>query len=418
MLIDGLLLLGVCIGIMFEAFFAVAEISLVVSDKLMFLDREEKQKQEIMPLLKILSDPQRITHTLFVGWILAGGMSVLFFTLLILRLPQGLSVTESTFMVLGILFPLTILLGEFIPRTFFNQQAEETAIWIAKPLLSCMVVLRPFINLSLRFYQTVQSLTGRSKEENPFVEDEELEWIRRFAQESETFPKEEMRIIRKIFDFSEIRVRDIFVPIDRVVSVSEETIASQAVEQILESGFTRLPVYRGETKKIVGLLHAHDFLRVESLDREVAGYCRKPFFVSADTLVRDLFRSMQKRGIMMAVVIDCEGEAQGIVTMEDILEEIFGEIEDEYDLKDHLYRKVGESEYLVDAGIGVQVLNEQLYLDIPDNGYRTLSGYILSHLRRIPQEGERFTIGNLMFKIELADEKKIYKLFLRQLRSH
>ena len=118
---------------------------------------------------------------------------------------------------------------------------------------------------------------------------------------------------------------------------------------------------------------------------------------------------------MMAVVLDTEGNAQGIVTMEDILEEIFGEIEDEFDLKDQLFREIGEKEYLVNARIDVDELNDQLHLNIPSDGYRTLSGYILHHLNRIPQEGERFTIGSLMFKIELADERQIYKLFIRRL---
>jgi CBS domain containing-hemolysin-like protein len=124
---------------------------------------------------------------------------------------------------------------------------------------------------------------------------------------------------------------------------------------------------------------------------------------------------MQKRKIMMAVVLDDEENAVGIVSMEDVLEEIFGEIEDEFDLKDQLFREIGSNEYLVDARVDVQQLNKQLRLRIPGNGYRTLNGYILHHLRRIPEEGERFTIQDLMFKIELADDRQIYKLFMKQL---
>lgn len=416
-MINAILLLGICVGILGEAFFAVSEISLVVSDKLAFLDRKEEQEPDITHLLRILSEPQKITHALLIGAVLSMGVSALFCTLLVLRLFPQLSGIGSLLVVLSVLLPLMTLLGEMIPRVLFYHRAEQTAIRVAKPLAKCMTVLGPMTDFSIRFYGTIQSLAGRKEtEENPFVGEEDLEWIRCFAEESEMLRKEEVKIIRKIFDFSDIRVRDILVPMDHVVTVSEESLVARAMEQVLESGFTRLPVHRGVPERIVGLLHALDLLRVQTLDRKIMDYYRKPFFVNLDTLIRDLFRSMQKRGIMMAVVLDDKKAARGIVTMEDILEEIFGEIEDEYDLKDQLYRAIGEKEYLVDARIGVAKLNEQLQLSIPSNGYQTLSGYILHYLGRIPQEGERFTIGNLMFKIELADEKKIYKLFLKKLR--
>jgi len=263
--------------------------------------------------------------------------------------------------------------------------------------------------------RTVSGLKG--KEETPFVEDEDLEWIRRFVQGSETLRREEVRIIRKIIDFSEIRVRDVYVPLDPVVAVEETEKISRAIEKIRKSGFTRLPVYRKEKREIVGVLHALDLFSQRGLDAPVEESCRQPFFVSEETLIRDLFRDLQRLGIVMAIVRDPAGRALGIVTMEDLLEEIFGEIEDEFDLKDQLFREIGHKEYLVDTRVDLDVLQEALHLSFPRNGYRTLSGYILHYLRRVPQEGERFTIGDLMFKVELAAERGIYKLFLRKLES-
>jgi len=416
MLINILLLLGFGVGILGEAFFSVSEISLVVSDKLSFLDRKEKEEPEVMPLLRILTDPQKIFHTLLIGTLLSAGISTLFFVFLILRLFPEISLGTSIILLLSIQLPLIMIFGEVIPRVYYFNRAEEVAIKISKPLDSFMSLFKSLIDFSMRLHNAVQNLAGRSKtESNPFVDNEDLELIRRFTEGSETLRMEEIKIVRKILDFSDIRVGEILVPIDHVVSVSEEAAISEGMEQVLKSGFTRLPVYRGETRSIVGLLHTLDLLRIQSLGRQIVDCYRKPFFVHPDTLIRDLFRSMQERGIMMAVVLDTEGNAQGIVTMEDILEEIFGEIEDEFDLKDQLFREIGEKEYLVNARIDVDELNDQLHLNIPSDGYRTLSGYILHHLNRIPQEGERFTIGSLMFKIELADERQIYKLFIRRL---
>lgn len=417
MLMSVWLIIGVFAGILGEAFFAVSEISLMVSDKLTLLDLKDKQKPGAMPLLRILSDPRKISYALMIGTVFSAGISTLFLSVFVFRMFPGISLAASIIMIFCVQLPLLIIFGEIIPRVFFYHRAEDAALLIARPLSYSMDLFKPLIELSVRFHSLVRKFTGvKEPSENPFVEDEDLEWIRRFAQGSEKLKLEDVRIIRKIFDFSDIRVRHILVPMDQVISVSEQASVTQAMDEVVRNGYTRLPVYRGDRTRIVGLLHALDLLRIQPLDREIADYCAKPFFVKPDTLIRDLFKSMQKRGIMMSVVLGDDGTAQGIITMEDILEEIFGEIEDEYDLKDQLCREVSENEYLADARIGIQELNEQLHLDIPGNGYRTLNGYILHYLRRVPQEGERFTIVNLMFKIELADERQIYKLFLRKLQ--
>lgn len=417
MLISGLLVLGVCLGALGVAFLAASEISLAVSDKLVFLDREEKQEPGILTLLQILSHPERISHSLLAGTVLSAGMSAVFLAFLMRRLLPDGPLVGAILVLLCLFLPLLVLFGEVLPRVYFFQRAEETAIRIARPLSFTIALLKPLVDVSLGIHRMVQGLAGRrGKERSPFVEEEDLEWIRCFAEGTETLRKEEIRIIRKIVDFNEIRVQDILVPMGHVISLNAEAKVSQAMELIVQSGYSRLPVYKGDPSRIVGVLHALDLFRVSSLTSKVAECDRKPLFVQSSELIRDLFKAMQKRGVMMAVVTDAQGAGQGIVTMEDMLEEIFGEIEDEYDLKDQRFREIGEREYLVDAGIDVQELNQQLHLGIPTDGYKTLSGYIQRHLRRIPQEGERFTIGNLLFKIELADEKRIYKLFLRQMQ--
>jgi len=416
MLLNLLYLIGGLAGLAGEAFFSVAESALVVSDKLLLLDQKEKGPR-ILPLLKMLSDPQRISQTLLVGSVLSVGVSTTFFFLLFFRLGGGAS--GPLFLpVLFLILTLLIVFAEILPRALFSDRPEETALRVARPLAACMSSLRFVINLTLRFFEAVRTVSGlKGKEETPFVEDEDLEWIRRFVQGSETLRREEVRIIRKIIDFSEIRVRDVYVPLDPVVAVEETEKISRAIEKIRKSGFTRLPVYRKEKREIVGVLHALDLFSQRGLDAPVEESCRQPFFVSEETLIRDLFRDLQRLGIVMAIVRDPAGRALGIVTMEDLLEEIFGEIEDEFDLKDQLFREIGHKEYLVDTRVDLDVLQEALHLSFPRNGYRTLSGYILHYLRRVPQEGERFTIGDLMFKVELADERGIYKLFLRKLES-
>ena len=414
MLLSFLYILGILIGLLGEAFFALSEIALVSSDKLMLFEHKEKDEPALMPLLQILSEPHLISQTLIVGPVLSVVMSTLFFGLLIFRLGVG---TSPVSIILAGCFHLALVsvFGEIIPRVIYHKKPEKTAIGVAIPFYRLMRFLRPAIVVGHRLVDMVRSRRGMGEARvNPFVADEELELIRSFAQGSETRQVEEARIIGKILDFSEIRVREICTPMEQVVSLNEKATLAEAMAVVTQSGFTRLPVHRGNPRRIVGVLHAMDLLRVVDRSRKIEDYCRRSYFVPEDTLVRELFRATQKRKIMMAVVVDADENATGIVTMEDILEEIFGEIEDEFDLKDQLFREIGPQEYLVDARIDVAELNAQLHLGIPSNGYRTLNGYILRHLRRIPEEGERFTIGDVMFKIELADERKIYKLFLKK----
>jgi len=414
MLLDLFYLIGGLAGFAGEAFFAVAENALVTSDKLLLLDRKE-QGPGALPLLQMLSHPQRISQTLLVGSVFSVGLATTCFFLLLFRLSGGASglLVLPAFFLLLILF---IAFAEVFPRAFFSDRPEETALRLARPLAFCISALRFVSDPALRFFEAVRRLSGlKGKEETPFVEDEDLEWIRRFVRESETLRREEVRIIRKIIDFSEIRVREVLVPLEQVAAVEAGEKISRAIEKIRETGFTRLPVYRKEKGEIVGLLHALDLFGPGGLDRPVEACCRQPFFVSEEILIRDLFRELQRLGIVMAVVRDGDGRVSGIVTMEDLLEEIFGEIEDEFDLQDQLFREIGREEYLVDPRIGLDVLDETLHLSIPRNGYCTLNGYILHCLRRVPQEGERFTIGDLMCKVELADQRRIYKLFVRKL---
>jgi putative hemolysin len=416
MIVNILYLLGLSAGVLGEAFFAVSESVLVVSDKMLLFDQKEEEPG-ILPLLKMLSDPQRLSQALLVGSVLSVTLSTLFFFLLLFRL-SGETSSLLLFPFFFLFVSLLVVSGEVLPRVLFADRPEETAVRVAKPLSLWMFLLGPVIGLTVRFFDIVRNLTGmKGVEETPFVEDDDLEWIRRFVQGSETLRMEEVRIIRKIIDFSEIRVREILVPLEKVVAVEEGVVLSSAVAEISKSGFTRLPVYREEKHTIVGILNALDLFTLKSPDQNITDCYREPFFVSEETMIRDLFQDLQKQRIVMAVVTDTEGKACGIVTVEDILEEIFGEIEDEFDLKDQLFREIGNNEYLVDTRIDPEILNRELHFMIPPGRYRTLSGFILYYLRRVPQEGERFTIGDLMFKVELADERGVYKLFVRKLES-
>ena len=393
-------------------FFSLAEAVLLASDKLALLEGDGARRGEARPLLGILARPERLPHALTAGMAAASGIS----TAALFALAQRLTSWPWPALlaaVTAVQLPVILLVAEVIPRRgSASASAGRTLLWIARPLRWWVAAAGPLVDPLLGLGKRLGRGSGAG---NPFVEEEELDWIRRVERGDRADLREERRIIRRILDFGDKGVDEILVPMEQVVAVEEQTLLGEAVRRVEESGFSRLPVFRRSPERVVGVVHVLDLMRGPWPRGRVGECCRRPFFAPLGTRVADLLRSLQDRGVMMAVVTDARGAARGIVTMEDLLEEIFGEIDDEFDLRNQPYRKIGRGEYLVDAGCELKDLPGELLPAIPADGYRTLGGYILHQLRRIPEEGERFILNDLLFKIELADQRRIYKVLLRRL---
>jgi len=216
-------------------------------------------------------------------------------------------------------------------------------------------------------------------------------------------------MVDRIFDFSETSVGRVMVPISNVAALEDEATFGDAARLINETGFSRLPVYGGDIINIVGVVNAFDILKQlpASAVQPVRSALRQLLYVPASKPADDLLLEMQRRGEPMAVVVDEYGGAVGIVTIEDILEEIVGDIRDEYDKRERAVRKLGPGQYLVSAHIGIVRLREIVPVSIPEGPYETLAGYLLHQMGRIPRRMEQFRAGNVKFVIEDADIKSI-----------
>jgi CBS domain containing-hemolysin-like protein len=207
-------------------------------------------------------------------------------------------------------------------------------------------------------------------------------------------------------------VEEVMVPLVNVAAVPETATREQAVRLLLERGYSRLPVFRERIVHIVGILHHFDLLLAPQETEGIAALVRPAFFVPETKPVYELFLFMKKSGNNMAIAVDEYGGATGCITLEDILEEIVGEIEDEYDSRKSLIRKIGPSSYLVEARSEIEHLNERLSLDLPPGDYETLGGFLMSKMGSIPKEGEILRLPHLVITVEKAGPRAVQTLRL------
>ena len=243
----------------------------------------------------------------------------------------------------------------------------------------------------------------------PYITKDGLKYLLLEEAADTDVKRSEKVMVERIFDFSEASAGRVMVPISNVAALEDEATFGDAARLINETGFSRLPVYGGDIINIVGVVNAFDILKQlpASAAQPVRSALRQLLYVPASKPADDLLLEMQKRGEPMAVVVDEYGGAVGIVTIEDILEEIVGDIRDEYDKRERAVRKLGPGQYLVSAHIGIVRLREIVPVSIPEGPYETLAGYLLHQMGRIPRRMEQFRAGNVKFVIEDADMKSI-----------
>lgn len=227
------------------------------------------------------------------------------------------------------------------------------------------------------------------------------------ADDEQPLAEQEKEMIQGIVDFRETQTREIMVPRIDLVAAEITDPMEKIKEIIIETGHSRIPIYQETIDNIIGIVHAKDLLRAEKEGGKVQDYLRQPSFVPETKKVNQLLNDFQKTKMHMAIVVDEYGGTAGIVTIEDIMEEIVGEIQDEYDFEEPLARRLPDGSYLVNAKIDIEELNEALGINLPSEDFESLGGYILEQLERVPRPGEVINEDDVSIKIKDSDERKV-----------
>lgn len=407
-------LLIILVLLCLEGLFAGSEIAFVASDINRIRQRALSGSRSGLIVLRLLRNPEWFLATTLTGTdICIISESVLAASIFI----DIFGPAEGQLYSVLITVPVILIFGEIIPKSIFQQNPEKMAmrfswfIWIASRILYPVVYLVSRIARLAIFFARG---TANGKTYSPYITKQGLKFLLREKTDQSDLRKSERDMVRRVIDFSEKSASNVLVPLSHVISLEENDTFKEAASRLKGKWFSRIPVYREEVYNIVGILHGFDLLRIlpDSQNEPVSKYMKEPFFVPETKKTNDLLLDMQKKGEQMAIVVDEYGGAVGILTVEDLLEEIVGEIQDEYDTGEITYRKISRGRFIFDAHMNIQQVGDTLKLEFPSGDYETLGGFILDKLGRIPRKGEGLKMGNVQFVIQETDPKTIKEVMI------
>ncbi|MDD5722165.1 MAG: hemolysin family protein [Syntrophales bacterium] len=418
---DLLLLLPIFVFLLLEGLFSGGEISLVACDINIMRRKAKKGSRSAAMALKLMETPEWFLATTLTGTNLCAVSNTALTTALFISMfgPE-----TGALLAVVVMVPLILIVGEVIPKSLFQQNADRMAPKISWFLWIASWILYPVVFMLSRISRRVLSAFSGNKDlaYASYITKHGLESLLRDGKSGDIM-KSEKEMIQRIFDFSDSTAGQIMVPLSNLTVVSAQMTINEATPIIIDKGYSQIPVYSDQTFNIIGILYSFDILEALSKKDQglfspeeihVENYTKKAVLYIPETkLAKDLFFELQDRGEHMAVIVDEYGGAVGIVTIEDILEEIVGEIEDEYHSDGTtLYRKVGPGRYLFDAQAKIDTVRSLLPVAIPLGDYETLGGFLLYKMGRIPKRRDIFRHDTMTFVIEDADMKMIREVLV------
>jgi putative hemolysin len=396
-----------CLGA--EAFFSGAEVALYSANKLKIRQRAEQGSRGAQLILQTLETPaQLLGSTLVLHTLVVVSGTALATAVFVTWLGQ-----RGAWVAFIVMTSIVLTLGEFFPKTLFRHSADRLVYLVISPLHMASYLCYPVAYAIMQVIDHTLRLFGLPAEKkNPFVTKAELDLLVQLSDRSSVLGIHERRMIRRIFGFSDTRVHEAMIPLVEVVALEDRASVDELMQAIREHGFSRIPIFQDNVHNIVGWVNAFDVLSLSPGERSFRHLIRPAYYVPETRRIGDLLRDVQQKGIPLAVVVDEYGGSVGIVTIEDMLEEIVGEIEDEYDAEACLYEILPDGSLRIDARMEIDAINEILGLNIPTGDYTTLAGFILAQLERIPQRGELLMHDGLMLEVEEATNRTIERVHI------
>ena len=376
----------------------------------------EEGDQRARDIERLLSEPNTFLSTILVvnsvAVIVASSMA----TALALRFTASLGellATVATSLV-------TLIFCEITPKTAALQNPIRWARFFVVPVMGAAWLLRPLVDaLGVITSVLVRVMGGRVTRRGPFVTEEELRTLVSVGEEEGVLEQEETQMINSIFEFADTAVREVMVPRIDMVTLSSDATVTEAVDLALQGGLSRIPVYEESVglDEILGILYTKDMLkelREGHQGAAVRDLVRPAYFVPETKRLDDLLREIRQSHTHMVIVVDEYGSVAGLVTIEDLVEEIVGDIQDEYDREESLYEKINEHEYIFAAKISIDDFNELMGLHLSDSDYETLGGFVYAQLDKIPNVGDTVTFENFTFTVLATRGRRITKIRVEQ----
>ena len=423
-MITQIAILVILIGL--NAFFAASEIAFIALNDTKIEKQAKEGNKKAKQIEKMLETPSKFLSTIQIGITLAGFLSSAFASdafasklapVLNNMIPIGINIWQniSILIITIILSFFTIVFGELVPKRLAMKHYEKIAFATIEIIRTISIITAPFVKLLSVTTNAISKIFGVGENEEEIVTEEEIKMMVDQGKEDGTIQEDEKEYINNVFEFNDIVASEIMTHRTDMFAVDINTGANELLEEIIKDDckHSRIPVYDETVDEIKGILYVKDIIKnIGKKTFKIKNIMKEAYFVSQNKLINELFKEMQKNKKQMAIVVDEYGGTAGLITMEDILEEIVGDIFDEYDEFEEEYEKIDDKTYIISGKMPIYDVNKLLNSNIPEGDYDTLSGYLHEELGRIPTDEENPIIETkeLTFKIEEYEDKRIIKV--------
>ena len=409
-----IVVLTVLIGL--SGFFSGLEVALVGIRKSTVLQLVRKKAKGSKALQKLKSNPGHMMASVNLGNNLVNVASTAMATDIALKSfgNEGLAIA------IGIMTFLILVFGEITPKTYCNANATKIALRYSRVLLIFSYALYPLVKLFEKITKGMVKITGSSYLPPPITE-EEIKGVIDQGLEEKAIEKQERELVHGALNFDEVIIRSVMTPRTKMFTLNSKMMLSEGLPLINQSGFSRIPLYGENKDEIVGILHVRDILKQLEKNQKLISLqqiARKPIFVSQEKRISDLLKEMQGRQTHMAIVLDEFGGVEGCVTLEDLIEEIVGEIRDETDIEKTLFHHVDKDTIITNGEIEIDTVNEIFKTNVPEGeDYASLNGLLHEKLHDIPKEGDKIEVNSLRIIVEKVSKNKPEKIRIEKIRK-
>ncbi len=408
--------------ILINAFFAATEIAFISLNDAKIEKQAKEGNKKAKQIKKMLREPSKFLATIQIGITLAGFLSSAFAAdafaddlapMLQNLMPLGLAAWRniSIILITIILSYFSLIFGELVPKRLAMRNSEKIAFGTIGIIRAISIITAPFVKLLTASTNGVSKLFGISGTDEETVTEEEIRMMVDVGEEKGSIKEEEKELINNVFEFNDKVVSEIMIHRKDIYAIDINSDIDNILKELDEYKYSRIPVYEENIDNIVGMLFIKDLLaNVKKKEKvKISKIIREPYFVSENKPIDELFRDLQKNKHQLAIVLDEYGGTAGLVTMEDIIEELVGNIFDEYDEEEKEFEKIDDNTFLISGSVSIHDLRKILGVEIPEGEYDTLSGYLIELLGRIPSDDEKPVIETkrVTYKIEDYEEKRI-----------
>lgn len=395
--------------LMASAFFSASETALMAISKIDARHMVDQNIKNAKIVSKLVEDPNKLLGVILVGNNIVNIGASSLATVIASNLFKSAGPAIAT----GVMTFLILIFGELTPKSLSTQKTHQVACFVARPIAILIVIFNPVVKILMFICNLIIRLFGgKIDTSKPFITTDELKTIVTVSHEEGVLEEEEKDMIYNVFGFGDSYTKDVMIPRTDMIAVDIDATYDEIIDLYKQEQFSRMPVYQESHDNIIGVIYMKDLLLKQFDPRtfKVSDFLRDVYFVHEFKRIDELFKEMRFKKIGMAIVVDEYGGTSGIVTLEDLIEEIVGDIDDEYDMTEDSFLKVDDTEYLVDGSFRINDFNDELHLDISSNEFDSIGGFIIGLLDRFPDEGEVITYNDMTFKVEETMNNRINKL--------